>query len=499
MLGKIFGNKSRKNKDDKAAASSSSKQATKSASNPAASSGNKPKKAQSSSTSRPVKNTEQAKKPPSKPWTEADYVVPEQEGKTRFHSLNLEPDLLHSIADLGYQYCSEIQAESLPHTLLGHDVIGKAQTGTGKTAAFLITIINDLMKRPIPAGDRYSSEPRALIIAPTRELALQIEKDAKGLTKHVSMAVYSVLGGIDYQKQKDFVRGQVIDILVATPGRLIDFLNSGDLYLDQLDFLVIDEADRMLDMGFIPDVKRILSRCPKVDRRQTLLFSATFSDDVLNLAKRWTTNPIHIEIEAEQQTTERVDQKIFMVPADEKLEIICSYIKANTVKKAIIFGNRRDETRRLEATLKAKGVKAALLSGEVPQHKRIKTLDQFKNGQIEILVATDVAGRGIHVDGVSHVFNYNLPEDAEDYVHRIGRTGRAGETGVSISFACEDDAFLLPEIEKYIGMKLTYEYPDYLLEANQGKPSPAAKEGDTKSTEKNAKADDGKGVENKPK
>jgi len=399
-----------------------------------------------------------------KPWSVDDFQVEPEEGKTRFQDLDLDSKILHAVADLGYQYCSEIQAESLPQTLLGHDVIGKAATGTGKTAAFLITIINDLLRRPIPKEDRYTSEPRALIIAPTRELALQIEKDAVSLTKHANMSVYSVLGGVDYQKQKDFVRNRKIDILVATPGRLIDFLNSSDLYLDQLDFLVIDEADRMLDMGFIPDVKRIISRCPKADNRQTLLFSATFSEDVLNLSNRWTTNPILIEIEAEQLTTDKVEQKIFMVPADEKLEIICKYIEVNNVSKAIIFGNRRDETRRLEAELKSKGVKAALLSGEVPQHKRIKTLEQFKSGKIEILVATDVAGRGIHVDGVSHVFNYNLPEDAEDYVHRIGRTGRAGEKGISISFACEDDAFLLPEIEKYIGMKLNCEYPDYLLD-----------------------------------
>jgi len=391
-----------------------------------------------------------------------------QEGKTRFHDLGLETDLLHAIADLGYEYCSEIQAESLPHTLQGYDVIGKAQTGTGKTAAFLITIINDLIQRPIPEDARYASEPRALIIAPTRELAMQIEKDARALTRHTDLSVYSVLGGIDYQKQKQFVRSRIIDILVATPGRLIDFMNSSDLFLDQLDFLVIDEADRMLDMGFIPDVKRIIARCPRTDRRQTLMFSATFGNDVLNLSRRWTMNAVHIEIEAEQMTTEQVEQKVFMVPADEKLEIICRYIEVNNVRRAIIFGNRRDETRRLEAALKSKGIRAALLSGEVPQHKRIKTLDNFIDGTIEILVATDVAGRGIHVDGVSHVFNYNLPEDPEDYVHRIGRTGRAGETGVSISFACEDEAFLLPDLEQFIGMKLPCEYPDYLLERDAG-------------------------------
>jgi ATP-dependent RNA helicase RhlB len=413
----------------------------------------------------PQKQTDTPKPTVSKPaWSEKDFIVAPQEGKTRFHDLNLVPELLHGIADLKYEYCSEIQAESLPYTLNGHDVIGKAATGTGKTAAFLITIINDLLNRPIPKNERYSSEPRALILAPTRELAMQIEKDAIALTKHCDISVYSVLGGIDYQKQKDYVRGKIIDILVATPGRLIDFLSSNDLYLDQLDFLVIDEADRMLDMGFIPDVKRIISRCTKVEQRQTLLFSATFSDDIMNLVQRWTTNPIKVEIESDQQTTDKVEQKIFMVPSDEKLDIICRYIEVNNVSRAIIFGNRRDETRKLEARLKSKGIKAALLSGEVPQHKRIKTLEQFKSGQVEILVATDVAGRGIHVDGVSHVFNYNLPEDPEDYVHRIGRTGRAGEKGISISFACEDDAFLLPELEAFIGMKLPCEYPDYLLD-----------------------------------
>ncbi len=420
-----------------------------------------------------AKQIEKKNDSPNKPfitkpvWSVTDYVVAPKEGKTRFHDLNLVPELLHGIADLKYEYCSDIQAESLPHTLQGHDVIGKAATGTGKTAAFLITIINDILCRPIPKNERYASEPRALILAPTRELAMQIEKDAIALTKYCDVSVYSVLGGIDYQKQKDYVRGKIIDILVATPGRLIDFLNSNDLYLDQLDFLVIDEADRMLDMGFIPDVKRIISRCTHVDQRQTLLFSATFSDDIMNLVQRWTTNPIKVEIESEQQTTDKVEQKIFMVPTDEKLDIICRYIELNNVRRAIIFGNRRDETRKLEARLKSKGIKAALLSGEVPQHKRIKTLEQFKNGQVEILVATDVAGRGIHVDGVSHVFNYNLPEDPEDYVHRIGRTGRAGEKGISISFACEDDAFLLPELEAFIGMKLPCEYPDYLLDKEQ--------------------------------
>jgi len=415
----------------------------------------------------PDKNTKPVaakKAPPKAPaWTPSQFVVEPEEGKIRFHDFNLDDRLLHGIADLGFKYCSPIQGASLPHTLQGKDFIGKAQTGTGKTAAFLITTIQNFLLNPIPESDRYSSEPRALIIAPTRELVMQIEKDARLLTKHTGLQVYSVMGGMDYQKQKTHLRDKVVDILVATPGRLIDFLGSKDVYLDQVETLIIDEADRMLDMGFIPDVKRIISYNKKVGDRQTLLFSATFNQDVLNLVNNWTKDAEYIEIEAEQLTTDKVEQTVFMVSSDEKLTVICNYIKNNGVQRAIIFGNRRDETRKLQETLRRIGIKCALLSGEVPQHKRIKTLENFKNGDIQILVATDVAGRGIHVDDVTHVFNYNLPEDPEDYVHRIGRTGRAGKEGKSISFACEDDAFLLPELEKFIGMKLDCTYPDESL------------------------------------
>ncbi len=412
-----------------------------------------------------IKKPVEAKKtPPKAPaWTPSQFVVEPEEGKVRFHDFNLDDRLLHAIADLGFKYCSPIQGVSLPHTLQGKDFIGKAQTGTGKTAAFLITTIQNFLLNPIPENDRYSSEPRALIIAPTRELVMQIEKDARLLTAHTGLQVYSVMGGMDYQKQKTHLRDKVVDILVATPGRLIDFLGSKDVYLDQVETLIIDEADRMLDMGFIPDVKRIISYNKKVGERQTLLFSATFNQDVLNLVNNWTKDAEYIEIEAEQLTTDKVEQTVFMVSSDEKLTVICNYIKNNGVKRAIIFGNRRDETRKLQETLRRIGIKCALLSGEVPQQKRIKTLENFKNGDIQILVATDVAGRGIHVDDVTHVFNYNLPEDPEDYVHRIGRTGRAGKEGKSISFACEDDAFLLPELEKFIGMKLDCTYPDESL------------------------------------
>ncbi len=414
------------------------------------------------SSGKPQKKSEKPKQKVT-PWTAAQFVVEPEEGKSRFHDFGLDDRLLHAISDLGFKYCSPIQAESLPHTLQGNDFIGKAQTGTGKTAAFLITTIQNFLLNPIAKEDRYASEPRALIIAPTRELVMQIEKDAHLLTAHTDLQVYSVMGGIDYQKQRTHMRDKVVDILVATPGRLIDFLGSKDVFLDQVETLVIDEADRMLDMGFIPDVKRIIRHNKPVGERQTLLFSATFNDDVLNLVNNWTKDAQFIEIEAEQLTTDKVDQTVFMVSTDEKLTVICNYIQKNGVKRAIIFGNRRDETRRLQETIRRLGIKCALLSGEVPQHKRIKTLEGFKNGDIQILVATDVAGRGIHVDDVTHVFNYNLPEDPEDYVHRIGRTGRAGKEGKSISFACEDDAFLLPELERYIGMKLECTYPDETL------------------------------------
>lgn len=393
-------------------------------------------------------------------WNPDSFQVPAEEGKTRFHDFNFESSIMRGVYEAGFQYCTPIQAESLPYALDGDDVIGKAQTGTGKTAAFLLTIFEQLLINPVDDDERFASEPRALVIAPTRELALQIEKDAVQLGKFTGLNVYSVIGGIDYQKQRDVIRNQVVDLLIATPGRLIDFLMSNDLYLDQVEILVIDEADRMLDMGFIPDVKRIISRTPRTEHRQTLLFSATFTQDVINLSERWTRNAVFVEVESEQQTTDNVDQVVYMVESDLKLKLIQNYIEKHEVKRAIIFGNRRDETRRVQERLAKKGLRCELLSGEVPQNKRLKTLERFKNGSIDILVATDVAGRGIHVDGLSHVFNYNLPEDPEDYVHRIGRTGRAGAKGHSISFACEDEAFLIPEIEEFIGMKLTCSIPD---------------------------------------
>lgn len=395
-------------------------------------------------------------------WHISQFKVEEAEGKVRFHDLFLPIALMRAIQDVGYEYCSPIQAMTLPYALDGFDCIGKAQTGTGKTAAFLITAITDLLEHRLE--EQFQGEPRALILAPTRELALQIEADAKSLTKFSRLKVCALVGGMDFDKQQKQLMEQRIDILVATPGRLIDFMNRKMVFLDQIELLVIDEADRMLDMGFIPDIKTIVRATPKTENRQTLLFSATFSQDILNLVDRWTNDPVRIEVEPKVKTSDDVEQHVFLVSSDEKYNVLKRIVQQDDADRVMVFANRRDIVRDLSEKLKADGVPCQVLSGEVPQNKRIRTLDGFKEGKFEVLVATDVAGRGIHVDGVSHVINFTLPEDAEDYVHRIGRTGRAGKKGVSISFACEDDSFQIPAIEEYIKRKIDLEQlPDHLL------------------------------------
>jgi ATP-dependent RNA helicase RhlB len=392
------------------------------------------------------------------PWTPDQFAVPAAEGKTRFHDLGLDARLLHGIADMGFQYCSPIQAAVLPKTLRGHDAIGKAQTGSGKTAAFLITVFNDLLNNPI-TEERYTGEPRALVIAPTRELVQQIADDAAKLGKHTGLHIVALIGGMDYQRQLIQINRAAVDVVVATPGRLLDFLTRQDIYLDQVELLVIDEADRMLDMGFIPQVKRIVRATPKNTHRQTLFFSATFTQDIINLTDQWTHEPVRVEIEPERVAADTVDQKVFMVTSDEKFKLLRNILKQPDATSVIVFANRRDETRWLFEKLQRAGVNCGILSGEIPQNKRTRTLQDFKDGKLQVLVATDVAGRGIHVDAVSHVVNYALPEDPEDYVHRIGRTGRAGASGISISFASEDDGFLLPPIETLLGRKLVCELP----------------------------------------
>tara|TARA_B110000503_G_scaffold13903_1_gene18890 strand:+ start:8304 stop:9692 length:1389 start_codon:yes stop_codon:yes gene_type:complete len=391
-------------------------------------------------------------------WSLDAFAVEPKEGETRFHDLGLRDELMHGIADLGFNYCSPIQAAILPHTLQGKDAIGKAQTGTGKTAAFLVTIFNDQLCNP-PEGERFVGEPRALVIAPTRELVMQIAADAEELAKYTGLQVATLIGGMDYQKQLNRLASSVVDLVVATPGRLLDFMSRRDLYLDHVEILVLDEGDRMLDMGFIPQVKRIVRATPPKEGRQTLLFSATFTQDILKLSEQWTYQPITVEIEPTSVATSSVDQKVYLVSSQQRYKLLTNLLRSEDCHSVIVFANRRDQVRRLHERLRKSGVAAGILSGEIPQAKRTRTLEQFKQGEIKVLVATDVAGRGIHVDGVTHVVNYNLPEDPEDYVHRIGRTGRAGATGVSISFASEDDAFLLPDLELLLGTKLECTHP----------------------------------------
>lgn len=399
-------------------------------------------------------------------WLPADFAVDKVADKKRFHDFSLPDDLMRAIADLGFEYCTPIQAATIEHALQGRDIIGKAQTGTGKTASFLVGIITDLLDFPY-THKRKLAEPRALIIAPTRELALQIAADAEQLCKHTPLYTISMVGGMDYTKQRKQLATKPVDIMVATPGRLIDFVRSREVDLSNVEMLVLDEADRMLSMGFIPDVRTIIRSTPrKGEERQTLLYSATFTDEVMNLASQWTDDAVIVEIESERKTTDTINQQVFLVEKKDKYKLLRNYIVQNNIERVIVFCNRRHQTRELAEKLKKDGVKAALMSGEIPQHKRVKTLDDFKIGKIQVMVATDVAGRGIHIEGVSHVINYHLPEDADDYVHRIGRTGRAGSTGVSICFACEDDSFMIPEIEEETGVKLDCLHPSEELLAD---------------------------------
>ena len=363
---------------------------------------------------------------------------------------------------MGFVDCTPVQKEVLPHSLDGKDIIAQAQTGTGKTAAFLISIITYHLENP-ETEQRRPGTPFALVIAPTRELVLQITQDAQNLSQFCDFKSIAVVGGIDYEKQKTQLKKSV-DLVIATPGRLLDFIRSNVIDLSAVETLVIDEADRMLSMGFIPDVKDIIRRTPRKENRQTQLFSATFSEDIKRLSANWTLNPVRIEIEPTQVAVDSVKQEVYSTPAEMKITVLYNLIKQEHVGKVMVFVNRRDQTREVESQLYRYGIECGLLTGEVPQKKRIQTLDRFKSGEIMVLVATDVAGRGIHVDDVTHVVNFNLPEDPEDYVHRIGRTGRAGSTGVSISLACEDDAFMVPAIETLLGVRLeSQNTPEELL------------------------------------
>ena len=408
-----------------------------------------------------AKRRPKSKPRPSKPiaWDPVVFDVPPVDGMVRFHDFDLPQEIMHAIHDLGYRYCTPIQAEILPSTLAGQDASGRAQTGTGKTAAFLISTFTRLHQSPLK-GRRRPGTPRVLIIAPTRELVLQIAEEAEAMARYLSVRIVTVFGGMDYEKQKRQLHGAAIDVVVATPGRLLDYHRHKDLFLNKVEILIIDEADRMLDMGFIPDVKKIVHSTPPKAKRQTLLFSATLTPDINRLASQWTRQQVIVEIEPEKVAVETVDQKVYIVTTEEKYALLYNIITRQNLSRVIVFCNRRDETRRLADLLKRYQINCNFLSGEVSQKQRIKRLEAFRDGRIRVLVATDVAGRGIHIEKMSHVINYTLPRDPEDYVHRIGRTGRAGRTGTSISFACEEDSFYIPPIEKYIGDKLNCIQPE---------------------------------------
>lgn len=370
-----------------------------------------------------------------------------------FTDFKLADSTLKALDKLGFTKLTPIQAKILPHTLAGQDAIGQAQTGTGKTATFLLTIIESLLKNPLPKDEkRYLAEPRALVLAPTRELAQQIYADCRELLRFNGLYALCMTGGADFDRQEAQLDARPLDILIGTPGRIIDWVSRGKLFLDRVEVLVLDEADRMLDMGFIPDVKRLINKMPANTHRQSLLFSATFNADVMNLAYRWLYQPTFVEIAPEHKTNVNITQHFYLLTDKEKATALKQILAGDDVKKAIVFANRKDQVKRLYDNLR-RSFEVTMLSGDVAQQKRERYLERFKKGEVNILVATDVAGRGIHVDDVSHVINFTLPEMPDDYVHRIGRTGRAGQAGVSVSFVGENDAFNLPALESHLATK----------------------------------------------
>ncbi len=369
-----------------------------------------------------------------------------------FDSLGLALSVLQGIRDAGFAHCTPIQAQTLPIALSGRDVAGQAQTGTGKTAAFLVALYHTLLTHPAPAG-RTATSVRALIVAPTRELAVQIHHDAETLGRHTGLAHAVVYGGIDYEKQRRQLAAG-IDVLIGTPGRLIDYYKQHVFDLKHAQVLVLDEADRMFDLGFIADIRYILRRLPPPQRRQSMLFSATLSYRVLELAYEHMNNPELVRIEPDKMTVDRVRQIMYYPSMEEKVPLLVGLLRQSEARRTMIFVNTKRMAERLESVLKANGFHAQALSGDVPQAKRLRFLRDFHNGDLAVLIATDVASRGLHIPDVSHVFNFDLPQDAADYVHRIGRTARAGAEGDAISFACEEFAVSLPEIEGYIGHKI---------------------------------------------
>ncbi|MDR3386611.1 MAG: DEAD/DEAH box helicase [Rudaea sp.] len=369
-----------------------------------------------------------------------------------FDSFDLHPDLLASLHAAGFTRCTPIQALTLPLALAGRDVAGQAQTGTGKTGAFLVAAMQRLLTQPA-FPERGALDPRALIIAPTRELAIQIEKDFQSLGRNTGLRSALIYGGVDYDKQREQLRAGV-DIIIATPGRLLDYFKQHVFSFRAVEVMIIDEADRMFDLGFIKDVRYIMRRLPERERRQSMLFSATLSHRVLELAYEHMNEPEKLTVESENVTADRVRQVVYFPATEEKLPLLIGLLSRTDAQRSMVFVNMKVAAEKVARRLERQGFAVGMLSGDVPQKKRQSLLGKFQRGEIEILIATDVAARGLHIPDVSHVFNYDLPQDAEDYVHRIGRTARLGAEGDAISFACDMYAQGLPDIEAYIDQKI---------------------------------------------
>lgn len=371
----------------------------------------------------------------------------EQSATVDFSSLNLDPQILKAVEETGYTTPTPIQQQAIPLVLNGCDLMAMAQTGTGKTAAFTLPLLQRLLPQANTSASPAKHPIRALVLAPTRELAIQVEESVKTYSKHVALRSTVVFGGVDIKSQKpDLMKG--VEILVATPGRLLDHVESRNLQLNQVQVLILDEADRMLDMGFMPDLKRILALLPK--QRQTLLFSATFSDDIKKLAGDFLQNPVTVEVARRNTAAETVKQSVMMVSQDNKRDVLSALIRARGVPQVLVFTRTKLTAARLAKHLERDGINADAIHGDKSQQERMKALEAFKEGKITALVATDVAARGLDIDQLPLVVNYELPPNAEDYVHRIGRTGRAGASGEAISLIAEDEERLLQDIEKML-------------------------------------------------
>ena len=386
--------------------------------------------------------------------------------ETKFSDFPLVPEIQSAISEAGFEYCTPIQAKTLPISLQGKDIAGQAQTGTGKTVAFLLPAMQHLIKHPKEnKNQRGQSAVRFLILAPTRELAIQIAKDAENLGKHTGLSFALAYGGTGYEKQQKAIEAGA-DILIGTPGRIIDYWKKKVFNLHNCQGLVLDEADRMLDLGFIQDIRFLLRRLPKPEKRLSMMFSATLSHRVMELSYEHMNQPEKLEIKAEAVNTKKIKQSVYYPANDEKIPLLLGLIKKLKPQRSIVFVNTKRNAEIIDDFMRGNDIKAVMISGDVRQNKRQHLLKEFASGKHQVLIATDVAARGLHIDDVSHVFNYDLPQQAEDYVHRIGRTARAGASGEAHSFACEDTAFYLPEIESYINMSVPMESvnSDNLLE-----------------------------------